>query len=202
MAQKERENFYRNSTVIVDHGKESLSAVLDNDLSNTNMTFEDFINTHQHDIYHLCYNKFSCCQCHGRRFVPANQSRIIYPDQLDILLDKSGQDIEDLVKYRNKLYGHVQEARLTDADYTKYKTDVEGIILRIARFCKIENEMQQKLNDASQRPLDETILMQYQNALMQQSFYDRNIDENTEREISLHKLKPTYQNTQKMTPTL
>lgn len=66
------------------------------------------------------------------------------------------QDIEDLVKSRNKLYGHVQEARLSDTDYAKYKTDVEDIILRIARFCKIENEMKQKLVDVSQRSCDHT----------------------------------------------
>lgn len=87
------------------------------------------------------------------------------------------QDVEDLVKCRNKLFGHAQEARLTDADYSKYKSEVESIILRIARFCYIENEMQQKLNDVSQRPLDETVLIQYQNALMQQSLRDRSIEE-------------------------
>lgn len=80
MAQKEQENFYRNSTVIVDHGKESLSAVLENDFSNTTTTFEDFINKHQHDIYHLCYNKSPCCQCPTGRFLPANKNRILYPD--------------------------------------------------------------------------------------------------------------------------
>ncbi|VDI17074.1 Hypothetical predicted protein [Mytilus galloprovincialis] len=41
--------------------------------------------------------------------------------------------------------------------------------------------MQQKLNDVSQRPLDETILIQYQNALMQQSLRDRNIEEKVDK---------------------
>lgn len=87
------------------------------------------------------------------------------------------KDIEDLVECRNKLYGHIQTATLSDTDYAKYKTDVEGIILRIARFCNIENEILQKLNDASQRPLDETILIQYQTTLMQQSERDKEIEE-------------------------
>ncbi|CAG2252351.1 unnamed protein product [Mytilus edulis] len=91
------------------------------------------------------------------------------------------QDIEDLVKCRNTLYGHAQEARLTDSDYAKYKTDVEGIILRIARFSNIENEMQQKLHDTYQRPLDETILMQYTNTLTQQSLNDRDIEEKVDK---------------------
>ncbi|CAC5407376.1 unnamed protein product [Mytilus coruscus] len=87
------------------------------------------------------------------------------------------QDIEDPVKYRNKLYGHAQEARCSDSDYTKYKIDVEGVILRIARFCKNENDMRQKLNDASERPMDETILQQYQNTLIQQMLCEKNIEE-------------------------
>ncbi|CAG2252349.1 unnamed protein product [Mytilus edulis] len=87
------------------------------------------------------------------------------------------QDVEDLVKCRNTLYGHAKEARLADSQYSKYKTEVEDIILRIARFCNIENEMRQKLNDASQRPLDESILLQYQNKLIEQSEYVNNIEE-------------------------
>lgn len=93
MTKKKRENFYRISTVIVDHGKESLSAVLDSDLSNKNMTFEDFINTHQYDIYHLCCNTFRCCQCSCERFVLANKGRILFPDQLDIFLDIHGSTL-------------------------------------------------------------------------------------------------------------
>ncbi|CAG2217829.1 unnamed protein product [Mytilus edulis] len=184
MTQRERENFYRNSTVIVDHGKEILSAVLENDLSNTNLTFEDFINKHLHDIYHLCYNKIPCCQCPGGRFVPAKQNRILYLDQLDILLDIGGstlnghnpntsrtsqyccrpakrslstthlditllrcllvnfaqncrtnsilrQDVEDLVKCRNTLYAHAEEAKLTNSDYGNHKIHVENIILEL-----------------------------------------------------------------------
>ncbi|CAG2237092.1 unnamed protein product [Mytilus edulis] len=226
MTQKERENFYRIATVIVDHGTESLSAVLDNDLSTTSITFEDFINIHHHEIYHLCYNRIPCCQCVGGRLVLANTNRIMHPGQLDILLDKSGptmlghnpnlsrmsqyccrpaktslaighlditllrcllvnfaknckthstlmQDVEDLVKYRNTLYGHTQEAKCSDSEYAKYKTDVEGVILRIARFCNIENDMRQKLNDASQRPMDEYILKKYQIALLEQSLHEK-----------------------------
>ncbi|XP_071146621.1 uncharacterized protein [Mytilus edulis] len=230
MTQKERENFYRIATVIVDHGTESLSAVLDNDLSTTSITFEDFINIHHHELYHLCYNRIPCCQCTGGRLVQANPNRIMYPRQLDVLLDKSGltmlghnpnlsttpqhccrpakkylaianlditllrcllvnfanncqtnstlkQDVEDLVKYRNTLYGHAQEAKCSDSEYAKYKTDVEGVILRIARFCNIENGMRQKLNDASQRPLDGTILKKYQITLLEQSLHENHIEE-------------------------
>lgn len=228
MAQKELERYYRHSTLILVHGKEALSAVLENDLANRNLTFEDFINRYQHAIYHLCYNKSPCCQCITRRFLP--KIRILYPGQLDLLLDTSGstlyghnpntsqtsqyccrpakqslstsnldttllrcllmnfalncqtnsvlmQDIDDLFEYRNILFCHVKDARLTDSYYAKHETDAEGIILRIARFCNIENEMRQKLNDASQRPLDESFFMQYQNILIEQSMYKKETKE-------------------------
>ncbi|CAG2217834.1 unnamed protein product [Mytilus edulis] len=85
------------------------------------------------------------------------------------------RDIEDLVRYRI-MFCHAMDARLTDSDYAKYKTDVEGIILRIARFCNIENEMRQKLNDASQRPLDASNSMQYQSTF-EQRMNEKKIEE-------------------------
>ncbi|CAC5398379.1 unnamed protein product [Mytilus coruscus] len=66
------------------------------------------------------------------------------------------------------MYGHAKEARITDADYQKYKTDLENILLTIARFCNIEDRMKQNLSDSEQRPLDSTILLQYQNFLLQE----------------------------------
>ncbi|CAG2207453.1 unnamed protein product [Mytilus edulis] len=92
--QKERENFYRISTIIVDHGKESLTLLLDNELNSNNQTLEDFINLNQHEIYHLCFNRYTCCQCVNRklpRTTPA--SRVLHPDQLNILLDKNGKTL-------------------------------------------------------------------------------------------------------------
>jgi hypothetical protein len=88
MANKERENFYKNSTLIVDHAKDSLVDVLKLHLTLKNLSFENFINLHQHDIYHLCFNKRRCCQCPQRYVLPHN--RVLYPSQLEILLDKNG----------------------------------------------------------------------------------------------------------------
>ncbi|VDI66474.1 Hypothetical predicted protein [Mytilus galloprovincialis] len=220
MTNKARENFYRSATVIVDHGKEAMTAVLDDDLSKRNLTFVDFINQNQHELYHLCYNRRPCCQCINNRIpLGTPSSRILHENQLDVLLDKSGprlpnhnpqtrstfccclakhnlssaclditltrclllnfavncrttphlkQTIENLIEYRNKIYGHAKEAKITDADYQKYKTALEHILLTIARFCKFEDRMKQNLLDAEQRPLDSTILLQYQNFLLQE----------------------------------
>lgn len=90
MASKERENFYRNATITVDHAKDSLVDVLELHLTIKKLSFEDFINLHQHDIYHLCFNKrwSRCCQCSQGYALPPN--RVLYPSQLEILLHKDG----------------------------------------------------------------------------------------------------------------
>ena len=219
--QREKENFYRISTVIVDHGKESLMLLLDNELKTSNQTLEDFINLNQHEIYHLCFNhvnRYACCQCkNGKLPLRTLASRVLHPDQLNLLLDKTGQQlpchnisstsqlcccpakstvttahldltllrcllinfasicpqnsnirlaVDYLIGYRNKLYGHAQEAKCSDSDYKLYKIQIEAVILTIAKSCNKENEMKQKLKDAEVRPLDETICQQYQNCLL------------------------------------
>ncbi|XP_052106448.1 uncharacterized protein LOC127738985 [Mytilus californianus] len=216
MTQKQRENFYRTSTIIVEHGKEVLLLLLEDDLSKRNLTLIDFININQHAIYHLCYNKHSCCQCTGGAFARNTTSqRVLYPCQLDILFDKTGptmtghnlnsrsqfccsaakqslttscldltllrcllinfapsctgavrKDVDDLIKYRNILYGHSQEAKMCDTDYSGYKIQIESVILSIAKQCNKEQMIRQKLNDATVRPLDETISTQYQITLL------------------------------------
>ncbi|VDI40777.1 Hypothetical predicted protein [Mytilus galloprovincialis] len=216
--QKERENFYRISTIIVDHGKESLILLLENELKASNQTLEDFINLNQHELYHLCFNRYACCQCkNGKLPLTTPASRVLHPDQLNILLDKSGQQlpchtirsslqfcccpakstlttkhldltllrcllinfasicppnsnirlaVDDLIGYRNKLYGHAQEAKCSETDYILYKSQIETVILTIAKSCNKEREMKQRLKDAEVRPLDETICQQYQNCLL------------------------------------
>jgi hypothetical protein len=84
MASKERENFNKSSTLIVDHAKDSLVDVLERHLIINSLSFEDFINLHQHDIYHLCFNKRRCCQCPQGYVLP--NSRVLHPPQLEILL--------------------------------------------------------------------------------------------------------------------
>jgi hypothetical protein len=88
MAGKERENFCRNAILIVDHAKDSLVDVLDLHLTIKNLSFEDFIKLHQHDIYHLCFNKKLCVLCPHKYVLPP--IRVLYPSQLEILLDKYG----------------------------------------------------------------------------------------------------------------
>lgn len=228
MTHKERENFYRISTVIVEHGKEVLVLLLEDDLSKRNLTLIDFINTYQHVIYHLCYNKHSCCQCTGGTLARRNtySQRVLHPCQLDILFDKTGptmtghnfnsrvqfccsaakqsltttcldltllrcliinfvpsctgavrKDVEDLIKYRNNLHGHSQEGKISDTDYSGYKKQIESVILSIAKHCNKEQIIRQRLHDATVRPLDETISIQYQNTLLAEMRRERKTEE-------------------------
>lgn len=85
MANKERENFYRGSTLIVDNTNTSFVDLLELHLSRSNLSFEDFINQHQHQIYHLCYNTRKCCQCTPGYIFPNN--RILHYPQLEVLFD-------------------------------------------------------------------------------------------------------------------
>lgn len=90
MANKERENFYRGSTLIVDNTKASFVDLLELHLSRSNLSFEDFIIQHQHQIYHLCYNTKKCCQCTPGYILPNN--RILYYAQLELLFDKYAKE--------------------------------------------------------------------------------------------------------------
>jgi hypothetical protein len=318
MTQKERCNFYRFSTRIVDHTKEVFIDLIDLSLVQKHLSFEDFINVNQHEIYHFCYNRGQCCQCTPGYTSP--QNRILYPSQLDILLDKNGatlpchrttrrtdyccckaipgvstrvldvtlarfilinfcenifwyssltysnlsleellndhkhelyhiytgntpcclcrtgyvfpvkspvlnqqqwttlfgevtypcmmhtnvastnlvcsvaatigitvknldksleriilenicsvrKAIGDLIHMRNNIYGHATEARMTDADYSCYTSKVDDALLEIAKICGKKANMRQKLNDVEVRPLDETLLLQYQTKLLEQ----------------------------------
>lgn len=318
MTQKERCNFYRFSTRIVDHTKEVFIDLIDLSLVKKHLSFEDFINLNQHEIYHFCYNRGRCCQCTPGYTLP--QNRILHPSQLEILLDKNGatlpchranrvkdyccckaipgvstlvldvtlarfilinfcedifwyssltypnlsledflnnhkhelyhmytrntpcclcptgyvfpvkspvlnqqqwttlfsvvkspcmmhmnvtstnlvcsvaatigitvnnldksleriilenicsvrKAIGDLIHMRNNIYGHATEVRISDADYNCYSCKLDDALLEIAKICGKEANMRQKLNDVELRPLDETLLLQYQTKLLEQ----------------------------------
>ena len=318
MTQKERCNFYRFSTRIVDHTKEVFIDLIDLSLVHKHLSFEDFINVNQHEIYHFCYSTGRCCQCTSGYTSP--QKHILYPSQLDKLLDKNGatlpchrttrrvayccckaipgvstrvldvtlarfilinfcedifwyssvtypnlsledflnnhkhelyhmytgstlcclcptvygfhvknpvlnqqqwttlfgvvtrpcmmhmnvtstnlvcsvaatigitvnnldkslkriilenicsvrRAIGDLIDMRNTIYGHATEARITDVDYSCYTCKVDDALLEIAKICGKEANMRQKLNDVELRPLDETLLLEYQTKFLEQ----------------------------------
>ncbi|CAG2206352.1 unnamed protein product [Mytilus edulis] len=81
---KEQENFLRYAILIVDHSKEALQDLVELNLKNKHLAFDEFLNQNQHEIYHLCYDS-RCCQCQN---IPPRRKRIIFPSQLELLFDK------------------------------------------------------------------------------------------------------------------
>ncbi|XP_052081353.1 uncharacterized protein LOC127719334 [Mytilus californianus] len=87
MTSKERENFLRNAILVVDHSKAALVSLVELDVQKKGQTFEQFVNTNQHEIYHL-YNRSRCCQCPQGHY-PPRTSRILHQSQMELLFDLS-----------------------------------------------------------------------------------------------------------------
>ncbi|CAC5379421.1 unnamed protein product [Mytilus coruscus] len=327
MTQKQQENFLKNAILIVDHTKTSLIALVDLDLQNKCLTFEQFLNKNQHEAYHLCYNRSKCCQCVLSYSLPS--VRVIHPAQLELLYDKLSpkltchgrivklrtlppvccslaqtristnvlditlarciltnfchevfwyscltfqrktledflnankhtiyhlmhhntnccqcplgfvfpcdrpqinqlqwntmfsslllpcandrkrsyngttsicsvsatpwisihhldlnlqgvllqyccplrKSVTDLADIRNVNYGHVQEARMSDADYKQVFDEIENNLTAIASVCGNKGEVKQNLQDLQKRTLDKTLCLQYQNSLLEHFRY-------------------------------
>lgn len=90
MSQKERENFYRQTTRIVDHSRDAVVSLIELYVRRNLITFEVFINTNQHAIFHLCFNKKPCCQCVSRQIPFSYPNRVINESQLTLMIDANG----------------------------------------------------------------------------------------------------------------
>ncbi|CAC5404586.1 unnamed protein product [Mytilus coruscus] len=86
MTSKERENFLRNAILVVDHSKAALVSLVELDLQNKGQTFEQFVNTNQHEIYHL-YKSSKCCQCPPGH--NPSSPHILHQSQMELLFDRS-----------------------------------------------------------------------------------------------------------------
>ncbi|CAG2189095.1 unnamed protein product [Mytilus edulis] len=75
--------------------------------------------------------------------------------------------VETLVKIRNQNYGHAKEGIMSDADYNASIVKIERCILDIAKVCNKETQFKQKLREAKDGALDQTLFTQYQNNLME-----------------------------------
>lgn len=83
-----RKNFYRISTLIIDHGADALRCLLNYFIKNKhNVSFKDFVSNHQHEIYHH-FNNSVCCQCQRNYRRPYKS--VISKWQIERLFDKNG----------------------------------------------------------------------------------------------------------------
>ncbi|XP_071143562.1 uncharacterized protein [Mytilus edulis] len=84
MDQRERNNFYKSITGI-GIATQSACHVFERYLTTNGQSLEDFINLHQHDICHLCYNKVKCPHCTTGYQLPYD--KVLYAEQLNDLFD-------------------------------------------------------------------------------------------------------------------
>lgn len=89
--QKERENFYRHSTVVIDLGKEALMMLLKYELSKSGVKFVNFLAANRHDLYHCVYT--TCCRC--QYYKPKQLKGVsLSVEHLETILDKTGLKLE------------------------------------------------------------------------------------------------------------
>ncbi|XP_052103260.1 uncharacterized protein LOC127736713 isoform X2 [Mytilus californianus] len=90
--QKERENFYRHSTAVLDLGKEALAMLLKHELSKNGVKFVDFLAENRHNFYHCVYT--SCCRC--QFYIPEKLKGFpLSVEHLEIILNSKGTKLNE-----------------------------------------------------------------------------------------------------------
>lgn len=77
------------------------------------------------------------------------------------------KDVECLVEHRNKDYGHIKKASLSDVDFNDFSNETEYCLLNIARMCGKEQDVKDVLRNLRVRPIDATLCVRYQNILLE-----------------------------------
>ena len=84
--EKERENFYRIISLILNLGTKAKRELLKRYLSTENITLQYLLSIYEHDLYHLYYNTVKCCKCTPNYRLP--RKRVLNLVQLEILFDR------------------------------------------------------------------------------------------------------------------
>lgn len=86
LERKERENFTIIALLVLRKSKNAFNLLIELTLSKKNLTFEDFLNQYQHEIYHLFNNTKPCCQCSSEYKLPVH--KILTKQHCDILFNQ------------------------------------------------------------------------------------------------------------------
>lgn len=86
----ERENYFRHSMLVVDHSKDAFNSIIDKDLREKNITFENFLDQKKHEIYHCCYHE-KCCKCLTDGILPTKRVKRLTNVQFDLLYSKKNK---------------------------------------------------------------------------------------------------------------
>lgn len=84
----EEDHFNRIRDVILKHGTCVQRKLIEHHLSKLGLSFTNLLDKYGHELYHLCYTMFKCCQCGLLDFLP--NCRIISPRDYESLFEKDG----------------------------------------------------------------------------------------------------------------
>lgn len=88
---KQQENFFRLLTLICMHGTYICRQLLQKCINTKSPKFEEFINYHQHEIYHF-FSTNRCCQCDEKTKLP--EKPILDRTQMLIIFNKDSNRLE------------------------------------------------------------------------------------------------------------
>lgn len=105
---KEEVNIIRILVVIHKHVIAVQRKLLEHHLTNLGLSFTQLLNKYRHELYHLCYIKYTCCQCGPIDILP-NQ-RVLAPRDYDILFEKDSS---------SRIPGHVSKPSRKCCNFAK-----------------------------------------------------------------------------------
>lgn len=138
---EEQENYFKLITLIYCIGANVNRELLQKFINSRKITLEQFINDHQHEIYHFVCND-KCCQCKTKP-IPLNESGVISRRQMQIVFEYPSNDrVENHKKERT---GHlcclkaIKNVELKDLDFTLIKFFLVNFCHQIFWDCLLEN---------------------------------------------------------------
>lgn len=124
--QKERENFYRHSTVVLDLSKNALAMLLKNELSKQGVKFSELLASNQHDIYHCVYT--NCCRC--QNYIPKTFKEFsLSMDHLEIIFNKKG------IKLAEHRHGNFPSLCCNTVNYDLTIDELDYVLLKFFLAC-------------------------------------------------------------------
>lgn len=138
---EEQENYFKLITLIYSIGANVNRELLQKFLNSRNITLEQFINDHQHEIYHFVYND-KCCQCKTKP-LPLNDSGVISRSQMKIVFEYPSNDRLD--NHKQERTGQlcclkaIRNVELKDLDFTLIKFFLVNFCHQIFWDCLLEN---------------------------------------------------------------
>lgn len=101
---------------------------------------------------------------------PGIDVKDIHPEIQGLILKwccSVSDSVEKLVEFRNINFGHVTNAKLSDANFNDFFKKTKEWILTIACICGKELEVKNAINNLRYRPLDARLCSHYQNILLE-----------------------------------